>query len=168
MVSTGKKKIKKPLTRKIINVFIYFGAGLIVVFLILFAISQTSTFREWLRDKVMATVNESINGELFIEEIQGTVCTSLILNNTTLVQGKDTLLFSEKIEVRTSPLKIVFKIIHFRKIELTNAKISLIKDESGALNISKLTRPSPEEEVAVQDTTISESKLNFKMSLSPA
>jgi hypothetical protein len=156
-----KKKIKKPLPRRIINAFIYFGAGLIVLILVLFAVSQTNTFREWLREKVITTVNESINGELFIEEIQGTIFTSLILNNTTLVQGEDTLLNSEKIEVRTSPLKMVFKIIHFRKIELTNAKISFLKDEIGALNISKLTEPSAEE--VVQGTTVSDSKFTFKI-----
>lgn len=155
MLFFGKKnKIKKPLFRKIINGFIYFGVSVIVAFLVLFAISQTYTFREWMREKVITTVNESINGKLTIEEIQGTIFTSLILKNTLLIQGEDTLLYSEKIEVRTSPLKILFKTIYFRKIELTNARISLLKDETGNLNVSKLTESS--DETVVQDTIASE------------
>ena len=132
-----------------------------VAFLVFFAISQTYTFREWLREKVITTVNESTNGELSIEEIQGTIFTSLILNNTVLVQGKDTILYSEKIEVRTSPLKLLFKTIYFRKIELSKAKISLLKNETGELNISKLTESSGEE--VVRDTTNSEFAFNIQV-----
>ena len=62
------------------------------------------------------------------------------------MQGRDTLIFAEKIELRTSPLKILFKTIYFRKIELTNAKIHFLKDEAGELNISKLAKPSEEGE----------------------
>ncbi|RKY90408.1 MAG: hypothetical protein DRQ13_12670, partial [Ignavibacteriae bacterium] len=153
-------KIKRSLFRKIVNGFIYFGVGIIAALLMLFAFSQTSTFRDWLREKVVSTVNSSINGELSIERIDGTVFTALILNNTALLQGRDTLLFAEKIELRTSPLKILFKTIHFRKIELTNAKIHFLKDEAGELNISKLTKPS--EEVAEVEDSVS-SDFTFKI-----
>ena len=147
-------KIKRSLFRKIVNGFIYFGIGIIAALLMLFAFSQTSTFRDWLREKVVTTVNGSINGELSIESIDGTVFTALILNNTVLVQGRDTLLYAEKIELRTSPLKILFKTIYFRKIELTNANIYFLKDEAGEFNISKLTKPSEEEEI--EDSVSSE------------
>jgi hypothetical protein len=130
-----------------VNAFIYFGVGIITALLILFAFSQTSTFRDWLREKVVTTVNGSLNGELSIERIDGTIFTALILNNATLLQEQDTLLFSEKIELRTSPLKILFKTIYIRKIELTNANINFLKDESGELNISKLVKQSGEEEI---------------------
>ena len=146
-----KPKIKRSLFRRIVNGFIYFGIGVIVALLVLFAISQTSTFREWLREKLVTTINGSINGELSIEGIDGTIFTALILNNTTLSQDGDTLLHAEKIEVRVSPLRILFKIIYFRKIEITNANITLLKDESGELNISKLSKPSGEE--IQEDTT---------------
>jgi hypothetical protein len=137
-----------------VNGFIYFGVGIITGLLMLFAFSQTSTFRDWLREKVVTTVNGSINGKLSIERIDGTVFTALILNNTTLLQGQDTLLFAEKIELRTSPLKILFKTIYIRKIELINADILFLKDKSGELNISKLVKSSGEEEI--QDSASSE------------
>jgi hypothetical protein len=130
-----------------VNGFIYFGIGVIAALLMLFAFSQTSTFRDWLREKVVTTVNGSINGELSIESIDGTVFTALILNNTALLQRQDTLLFAEKIELRTSPLKILFKTIYIRKIGLTNSDIYFLKDNSGELNISKLLKPSGEEEI---------------------
>ncbi|NNG27693.1 MAG: hypothetical protein HKM87_09215, partial [Ignavibacteriaceae bacterium] len=141
-----RKKVKRPLYRRIINVFIYFGVGLIALLMITFAITQTSTFRNWLRETVIEQVNSSTNGQLFIERIDGTVFTSLILNNTTLTLEGDAILKAGKIEIKTSPLKMLFKIIYFRKIEIKDATIALLKDENGELNISRLIPPSEEPE----------------------
>ncbi len=141
-----RQKVKRPLYRRIINAFIYFGVGLIALLMITFALTQTSTFRNWLRETVIEQVNSSTNGQLFIERIDGTVFTSFILNNTTLTLEGDTILNAGKIEVKTSPLKILFKIIYFRKIEIKDATIALLKDENGELNISRLVPPSEEPE----------------------
>ena len=132
---------------------------MLVALMVLFGISQTSSFRDWLREKVVTTVNGSINGELSIERIDGTIFTALILNKTLLVQSEDTLLFAEKIEVRTSPLELLFKTIYFRKLEISNAGITFLKDENGDLNISKLAKSSEEEEVSDS----SSSGFNFKI-----
>jgi len=102
-----KTKIKKPLFRKIVNAFIYFSIGVIIAFLVLFGISQTFTFRDWLREKVVTTLNGSINGEISIERLDGTIFTSIILTNTSLIQGGDTLLFAEKNRSAYQSAKII-------------------------------------------------------------
>jgi hypothetical protein len=169
-----KTKIKKSLFRKIVNGFLYFGIGILTALMILFAISQTSTFRDWLKEKVVTTVNGSINGNLSIESIDGTIFTSVILNNTLLLQGKDTLFSAEEIELRTSPLELVFKTIYLRKFKITNAAISLIKDENGNYNISKLSKSETTEgktketattgfDYKIQVADLSFNDVNFKM-----
>ena len=159
MLFRNNPNIKRSLFRKIVNGFIYFGLGVIIAFMLLFAISQTSTFRQWLREKIVTTVNGSINGHLYIERIDGTVFTEIILNNTLLMQDTDTLLFAKKIILRTSPLEIFFKTIYFRKIEISDANISFLKDIHGNLNISKLIKPS--EVKTPEDSTSSE--FSFKI-----
>lgn len=144
MLFRKKTKIKKSTFRKIVNGFLYFGIGMIVAFIILFAISQTSTFRGWLKDKIVTTINGSINGNLSIESIDGTIFTSVILNNTLLLQKQDTLFFAEQIELRASPLKLLFKTIYVRTFKISNAEICLVKDEDGKLNFSKISKPSGE------------------------
>ena len=153
-----KPKIKRSLPRRIINGFIYFGIGIIIALIVLFAVSQTSTFRSWLKDKLLTTVNGSINGHLSIESIDGTIFSSIILNNVSLTQERDTVLTAEKIDVRVSLLEIFFKTIYFRKVEIDNARIALLKDEEGRLNISKLTAS---EEKAKEDTA--SGKFGFKI-----
>ncbi|MCZ6703016.1 MAG: hypothetical protein O6940_08250 [Ignavibacteria bacterium] len=161
MLFRKKTIIKKPLFRKIVNAFIYFSIGVIVAFLVLFGISQTFTFRDWLREKVVTTLNGSINGEISIERLDGTIFTSIILTNTSLIQGGDTLLFAEKIEVRTSPLRLLIKSIYIREFGITNAKISILKDDAGKLNISKLVIPSSEP--TTEDSASTEFTFKFQV-----
>jgi hypothetical protein len=137
-------KQKRTLTRKIINVFIGIFIGIIVLLLLIFGFSQTSTFREMLRDEIVSQVNESVNGKLYIEKIEGTLFTSLFLMGTSLIVDRDTLLSARSIEIVTSPLQLLLKKLYFRKIELQDVHIYLHEDENGSWNLSKLIKTSDE------------------------
>ncbi len=148
-----KLKIKKrTLYQKIVNVFIAIFIAILFLIFLFFGISQTSTFREYLRQTVVNKVNDSINGHLSIEKIEGTLLTSLYLRNAVITSKKDTLLKAETIELKTSPLQLLFKRLKVRKIELTNSKIELITYKNGNTNLdeifsstdkSKNTKPKP-------------------------
>ncbi|MEK6553123.1 MAG: hypothetical protein AABZ54_06705, partial [Bacteroidota bacterium] len=140
-----KPKIKRSLFRKIVNVFIGTFLGLILFTLIVLGYTQTKTFRETLREKVITLVNEEINGKLNIEKLDGTIFTSLFLQNTSVVVDKDTLFFAGNVEVKISPLQILLKKIYVRKILLEDVKIAMLQDSNGEWNFSKLVRPKPED-----------------------
>lgn len=152
-MQTQEKKVKRKRTllQKIVNTFLYFWLGILILMIVAFGISQTSTFREYLREMILEEVNASLNGKLNIERIDGTLFTSVILNNTSVLMESDTLFSAKKIEVRISPLRIFLKTIYARKIEIAEAKINLVKDSNGILNVEKLVPASTEE-----DTTSSE------------
>ncbi len=141
---TDKKKEKKKRTplQKIVNVFLYIGLGIFLLLVIAFAVSQTSFFRNWLREKAMTMANDALNGEVYIGQLDGTIFTSLILHDTYITMDSDTLLNASRIEVRTSPLQLLFKKIYVRKFELDDTQINLIRDSDGTLNLSKLIPPS--------------------------
>jgi len=143
-------KKKRTLLQRIVNVFLYIGLGIFLLLVIGFAVSQTSFFRNWLRETAMSTANDALNGKVYIGKIDGTIFTSLILRDTYITMGNDTLLNASRIEVRTSPLQLLFKKIYIRKIEIDNTQINLIRDSTGTLNISNLVPPSE-----TQDTTSS-------------
>jgi hypothetical protein len=153
----NKDKIlkKRTLFHRIVNVFLYIGIIILVLFLIAFGFSQTSTFRNYLRQNIVNIANKELNGHLSIGEIDGTIFTSLILRNTKINMGSDTLLYANLIEVKTSPLQIFLKRIYVRKILISDAKIAFLADRSGNLNITKLFPPSS------QDST--HSKFPFKI-----
>ena len=145
-----KEKKKRTLLQKIVNVFLYIGLGIFLLFVIAFAVSQTSFFRNWLREKAMSVANDALNGEVYIGKIDGTIFTSLILHDTYITMDSDTLLNASRIEVRTSPLQLLFKKIYVRKLELDDTRINLVRAEDGTLNLSRLVPPS-----STTDTTSS-------------
>ncbi len=113
--------------------------------MIVFGISQTSLFKEWLRDTLVETLNKEINGHLSVENIDGTIFTSLLIKNAVLTSTeKDTVVSAGYIEVRTSPLKLLFKNIYARHIELRDVNAKLIEEEDGQLNLLKIFPPSEE------------------------
>jgi molybdopterin-binding protein len=135
-------KKKRSLFHKIVNIFLSIGLGLFLIILLFLGISQTSTFREFLRKTVVEIANNNLNGTISIGKIDGTIFTSLILRNSVVNMGNDTLLRATTIELRTSPLQLLLKKIKVRKVEITDADISFISEYSGELNISRLIPPS--------------------------
>lgn len=140
-----KPKRKRSLFRKIINVFIGIFLGIVCLLIIFIGFSQTRTFRELFRKKVIELVNKEINGKINIEKIEGTILTSLFLRNTSLLTENDTLLYAKNIEIKTSPLQLILKKIYVRKISLENLKINFLQDENGLWNYEKLLKPKPED-----------------------
>ena len=148
IIGKGRKALRYG-----VNIFVYTFVGLFMLLMVFFGISQTSIFKNWLRDTVVEIVNDGINGKLHIEEIDGTIFTSLLIKNATLTSlQNDTVISAGKIELKTSPLKILFKNIYARKFELKDARIKLVEEEDGQLNLLKIFPPSSEPD----DTTSSE------------
>lgn len=140
-----QSKIQRSLFHKIVNVFIGILFGLIILTIIVVGFTQTKTFREMLREKVIKLANEELNGKLNFESIDGTVLTSLFLRNVSIVVDNDTLLFARKIEVKTSPLQLLLKKIFVRQLLIDDVKIAMLQDQAGEWNFTKLIKPTPED-----------------------
>ncbi len=134
------KPIKRPLLHKIVNVFIGFVAFLFFLLIIFFGFSQTKTFRKILKDEIIETVNSSIEGKLNIDNIEGSILSSVILNNTSLVSEGDTLFSANKLTVKTSPIHLLLKRIFIRDIIIKNGHINLTEDKNGQWSFSKLAK----------------------------
>ncbi len=147
IIGKGRKALRYG-----VNIFVYTFVGIFMLFLVFFGVSQTSIFKDWLRDTIVETVNDEIHGKLSIGEIDGTIFTSLLIKNVNLTSlQNDTVVSAGNIELRTSPLKILFKNIYVRKFELKNAKIHLVEENDGQLNLLKIFPPS----TTPEDTTTS-------------
>ncbi|MBK7631005.1 MAG: hypothetical protein IPJ23_09985 [Ignavibacteriales bacterium] len=148
IIGKGRKALRYG-----VNIFVYTFVGIFMLFLVFFGVSQTSIFKDWLRDTIVETVNSEIQGKLSIGEIDGTIFTSLLIKNVSLTSlQNDTVISAGNIELRTSPLKILFKNIYVRKFELKDAKIHLVEENDGELNLLKIFPASTEPE----DTSSSE------------
>ncbi len=147
IIGKGRKALRYG-----VNIFVYTFVALFMLLIVFFGIAQTQIFKDWLRDTIVETVNKEINGKITIDKIEGTIFTSLKITNTNLISAQnDTVVHAGNIELKTSPLKILFKEIYVRKFELKDAKIKFIEENDGKLNLLKIFPSS-----ATTDTTRSE------------
>ncbi len=136
---------KRSVFRKIVNTFISVFLVLLILILLVVGFTQTRTFREYLREKVISIVNDEINGKLNIERINGTILTSLYLVNTSLIVEEDTLLFAKNVEIKVSPAQLLLKKIHIRKVLLKDITVNLLQSNDGKWNYEELVKPTPED-----------------------
>ena len=163
MLFRRKSDVKRPLFRKIVNYFLGAGIGLLLILLVAFGYTQTSSFRNWLKEVIVEQVNSSTNGKLYIGNIDGTIFTTLILSNTSYTLEQDTLFSAKKIELKVSPLRVLLKTIYLRKLEIENADISLLKNENGELNISRITSPAEEKVEEIEDSLSTSQPFSWKI-----
>ncbi len=137
-----KQKAKRSLFHKIVNVFIAAFASIIVLFVLFIGVSQTSTFRNYLKEKIVETVNSSISGRLFIGEINGTLLTTLSIKEIALSDSSNqTIFYSDEIDIKVNPFALLTRKIHLREIAVNNAQLSILQNESGQWNLSTLSPP---------------------------
>lgn len=141
-----KNMVKRSLPRKIGNGIIAFFVSIFILLFLFFAFSQTSTFREILRKKVVEIANDAINGKISIGKLEGTLITHLVLRNVSLENNSDTMLVAKKIELALNPFYILVKKIKVTKLTISDAKISLLEIEPDFWNYTNLVKPDTTEE----------------------
>lgn len=154
---------------KTVNVFLFFFVGLFLLLLIVGGITQTATFRNYLREKVVTLVNGEINGKIEIGKIDGTIFTSIIVRDAKLFYLKDTIASIKKVEVKISPLQIFLRKIFIRKVLIEDASFVLLRDSAGVLNLTKAFPSKPpdtsktEFPFIIKVSEVSLSQINFSL-----
>lgn len=150
------KRKQRSLFHKIVNGFILILTGLVFLLIVLIGFSQTKTFRELLRENIIAYADSTLNGKLSIDRIDGSIISSLSLRNTVLHYNNDTLFSAQNIELHLSPHKLLFKKLYARKIVIIGAHISLIENEPGLWNIDQILGAGSEPDSIIVDETLIE------------
>ncbi len=140
MKKKNQPKYKRSIGRKIINTFIGLFGIIIFLFIISFGIMQTSTFRSWLKNQVISTLDQSLNGTINISHIQGTILTSLYLKDISVSTGRDTIFAAKEIGVNINPFRMFIGQIYIGQISLNNAKINFVEISKNKWNYEYLVK----------------------------
>ena len=128
----GKKK-ERSLFHKSVNGFIIFLVVILALLTIFFGFSQTRTFRDYLKDQIVENVNSSINGQLEIDRIEGSIFTSLRIYAITLNSEYDTVATIGRLEVNINPVQILLKKIYLRSVIVNNLAFNLREVKEGLM-----------------------------------
>jgi len=137
----NKNRVKRTLPRKIINSFIYLFLGIFLLVVLFFGFSQTSTFRNIVKNKILEYTDDAFLAEFNLGSIEGTILTSLTLNDVSIVVGSDTLFSVEKIDIGINPFPLLVQEINFTKFKILKMNVKLVKEISGKWNISDIIKP---------------------------
>ncbi|MBD3234167.1 MAG: hypothetical protein GF315_10640 [candidate division Zixibacteria bacterium] len=123
-----------------IKYFIYAGLGFIALILLLLVFTQTPIFRNILKDRVVSEVNKSIDGQFSIDEIDGSLFGSIVIEGIMITRQSDTLLSVPRFSATYDILPLIFKEIQVNSVSI----------ESPFADITRLSQ------VIVQDTMATE------------
>lgn len=151
-----KNKVQRSLPRKIGNGIIGFFITLFIILAIIFGFSQTSTFRNMLRDKILEISQNSLNGDLNIEKVEGTLLTHLVLKNISLSNDSDTIFMAKRIEVALNPFYILAKRIKVTKFLVKDAQFNLLENVDGSWNIGNIVKEDTSSILAEKDIEVVE------------
>lgn len=144
------------------KVFHFIGKSLLflfILFLIFVGFTQTSYFRNLLRDKIIEYAKDEINGNLQVESIYGTLFSSLTIKNLNYSLDGVELISAKTIHLSINPVALFQKKIVVNKLFLENVNFNLIQFKDGKWITEKvLKHPTP------KDTTPS-AKIDYEIIL---
>ena len=107
----------------VLSIVILLGAGV--------AVTQTSWFKNWLRQKAVSQAAQYLNGELTITRLGGNLFTGVALEGVRLQHEGQTAVTADRLVVAYSPLTMFSEGLIFDSLTLDNATILLQRDGAG-------------------------------------
>jgi hypothetical protein len=117
---------------------IFFALNVLILLL-----SQTHFFRSWVSDNVLSIVNESINGEVMVDDLVINPFADIVIRGLQVHTEGDTLAYIDKILIDLSIWDLLSEKANVNKIFIGDLKANLIMKEGDSLwNFQKLVPPS--------------------------
>ena len=107
----------------VLSLVILLGAGV--------AVTQTSWFKNWLRQKAVSQAAQYLNGELTIKRLSGNIFTGVELEGVGLHHEGQTVVAMDRLIVHYSPLTMISQGVILDSIALENPTILLQRDDAG-------------------------------------
>ncbi len=107
----------------VLSLVVLLGAGV--------AVTQTSWFKNWLRQKAVSQAAQYLNGELTIQRIRGNIFTGVELEGVALHHEGQTAVAMDRLIVAYSPLTMISEGVILDAMTLENPTILLQRDDRG-------------------------------------
>jgi translocation and assembly module TamB len=114
--------------------------SLVGLVLLMLAFTQTSLFRNWLKDQIVNRAGKRLNGQLSIEGLEGNLFSHIQLKGI-LVQAKgDTVLYIPMLSLDLSPSRLLHKELRIDSITIDAPYTKMVQATDSSWNVSDLVR----------------------------
>jgi autotransporter translocation and assembly factor TamB len=117
------RRLSRYVAIAVLSLVILLGAGV--------AVTQTSWFKNWLRQKAVSQAAQYLNGELTITRLSGNVFTGVALEGVALRHEGQTAVSMDKLTVDYSLFTMISDGLIFDSMTLDNPTIRLTRDNAG-------------------------------------
>ena len=117
------RRVSRYVAIAVLSLVILLGAGV--------AVTQTSWFKNWLRQKAVSQAAQYLNGELTITRLSGNVFTGVALEGVSLRHEGQTAVAMDKLTVEYSPITMISEGLILDSMTLDNPTILLQRDNAG-------------------------------------
>ena len=125
------RRLSRYVAIAVLSLVILLGAGV--------AVTQTSWFKNWLRQKAVSQAAQYLNGELTIGRLSGNIFTGVVLEGVALRHEGQTAVAMDKLTVQYSPRTMIADGLVFDSMTLDNPTILLQRDAAG-WNVSRFVK----------------------------
>ncbi len=129
------RRLSRYVAIAVLSIVILLGAGV--------AVTQTSWFKNWLRQKAVSQAAQYLNGELTIARLGGNIFTGVELEGVALHHEGQTAVAMDKLTVAYSPFTMISEGLILDSMTLENPTILLQRDDAG-WNFRPVREDAPE------------------------
>jgi autotransporter translocation and assembly factor TamB len=113
--------------------------------------TQTDQFRDTLRSRLLAALNDSLNAEVDFKEVTGSIWSTLSFRDVALIQQGVPVLSAQSISIRLGILGQILPLltnatVHIGEIEIEKPQLWLAQDRDKRWNVLTLLKPREAEE----------------------
>ena len=117
------RRLSRYVAIAVLALVILLGAGV--------AVTQTSWFKNWLRQKAVSQAAQYLNGELTITRLSGNIFTGVALEGVTLRHEGQPAVAMDKLTVEYSPLTMISEGVILDSMTLDSPTILMRRDDAG-------------------------------------
>ena len=140
--------------KKISKYISIFFLGLVVLILVAGIFTQTSIFRNWLKNRAIAALDAEFGSKTSVQSLNGNLFTYFQIENFAVELENKPFVKIKRALFHYSPIGLFFKRIVIREIILESPEINLVQDEEATWNFSRFFKSSKSD--SETETTISE------------
>jgi translocation and assembly module TamB len=121
------------------RIAVVFGIFIVMVGLLL-GLTQTSFFRNWLKNRIVAQGARYLNGQLSIASIEGNLFTDLQMTGILVTARDDTVLFVPRLRVDLSPSRLLHMELRIDSMTIDSPYGKLVQAADSSWNFANLVR----------------------------
>jgi len=142
--------------KRLLKIILIFFLRCLILLMGIMLFSQTPLFKNWVKGKIVAQINQYINGQVTIEELSGNLFRGVSLSGIRLIDQRDTILVVGQLKLNYQPLKLLQKKISIKELTIAETELLLNQISDSSWNIGHIVKQDTSEKFSAEEGTAAE------------